>query len=100
MISPINNHLLDPTTPSSLRGACVPATAGTHAELLVYTTIMLLYYYYLVQQYSTFQTETFHLDPISIFHGRGHVSADLTKLLQIRRRQLCEFDRREWLILS
>ena len=33
MISP--DHLLDPTTPSSLPGACVPATASTHAELIV-----------------------------------------------------------------
>ena len=30
------NHRLNPSTPSPLPGACVPATAGTHAELLVY----------------------------------------------------------------
>ena len=29
------NHLLNPSTPSPLPGACVPATAGTHADLLV-----------------------------------------------------------------
>ena len=29
-------HPLNPSTPSPLPGACVPATAGTHAELLVY----------------------------------------------------------------
>ena len=33
VISP--DHLLDPTIPSPLPGTCVPATAGTHAELLV-----------------------------------------------------------------
>ena len=33
MISP--NRVLNPSAPSSLPGACVPATAGTHAELLV-----------------------------------------------------------------
>ena len=32
MTSP--SHLLDPSTPSPLPGACVPATAGRHAELL------------------------------------------------------------------
>ena len=32
------DHPLNPSTPSPLPGACVPATAGTHAELLeVYT---------------------------------------------------------------
>ena len=30
------NHPLNPKTPSPLHGACVPATAGKHAELLVY----------------------------------------------------------------
>ena len=35
MISP--NHIINPSTPSPLPGACVPATAGTHAELLVWT---------------------------------------------------------------
>ena len=29
------NHLPNPSTPSLLPGTCVPATAGTHAELLV-----------------------------------------------------------------
>ena len=38
MISP--NHLLDPTTPSSLPGACVPATVGTHANVLGRNTII------------------------------------------------------------
>ena len=33
------NHRLNPSTPSPLPGACVPATAGTHAELLVYIYI-------------------------------------------------------------
>ena len=33
MISP--NNLSNPSTPSPLPGACVPATAGTHAELLI-----------------------------------------------------------------
>ena len=44
MISP--NHLLDPTTPSPLPGACVPATAGTHAELLVvsYYEVLILHW--------------------------------------------------------
>ena len=32
MLSP--NHLFNPSTPSPLPGACVPATAGTHAGLL------------------------------------------------------------------
>ena len=35
MISP--NHLVNSSTPSPLPGACVPATAGMHAELLVCT---------------------------------------------------------------
>ena len=46
MISP--NHLLDSTTPSLLPEACVPATAGTHAELLVYI------YTYLIHMYAHF----------------------------------------------
>ena len=29
------NHPLNPSIPSPLPGACVPATTGTHAELLV-----------------------------------------------------------------
>ena len=35
------NHLLNPSTPSPLAEACVPATAGTHAKLLewIYTFI-------------------------------------------------------------
>ena len=31
-----HNHLLNLSTPSPFPGACVPVTAGTHAELLVY----------------------------------------------------------------
>ena len=38
MISP--NHLVNPSTPSPLPGACVPATVGTHAELLVCTSLV------------------------------------------------------------
>ena len=30
------NHLHNPSTPSPPPGACLPTTAGTHAELLVY----------------------------------------------------------------
>ena len=38
MISP--NHILNPSTPSPLPGACVPATAGTHAEFLILNMLL------------------------------------------------------------
>ena len=43
------DHPLNPSTPSPLHGAYVPATAGTHAGLLVYTPyITYIYILYII----------------------------------------------------